>query len=480
MLRSFTKRLPSVYWLVLIVIIIKSVLLPFAEVTDADAVSRSFISEQWMHHPVWMTEGQWAPFHFYLNGMFLWLWDDPALALPFLNILLSAFTLVPFYFFVRREFHPNGALIATIFLAIDPVLFRNSFMAMSETPYLFLLALSLNLLSKGMRNNSNSLIVISGLCFSLASGFRWEAGIVALILVCLLFFRKQWKAGLLLAFTAFIFIVYWSCQSIIMTDDILNSFQWAKKAIASNEIIELQSYLRRIWFFPFSWIIGVGLFPGYFILKYIFRSYKSDFRKKFIINWSIPFWIMLVIIICSCFRGVLLLQHRFSGILVLFSLPFISYYFEDLNKKKIRMAVLFAIFTLGCSFIFNTDGIKPLPRLKDRSIPVATRLIKNHLKKESVLMLDFIGWDNTYYIALNSGLYPDDIIILPEHDFNKEVIEEAFEHHQSGIVLARKKSALFSEIVFNENQFSLSFYPQDLTAEKIEENDKFILFNWEK
>jgi 4-amino-4-deoxy-L-arabinose transferase-like glycosyltransferase len=148
-----------------------------------------------------------------LNGICLMMWNNLIYTLPILNIVLSAFTLVPFYYFVKREFNGHGAMIAAIFLAIDPILFRNSFMALSETPYLFFLVLSLNFLSKAIRENSNVYTMLAGLGMCVASGFRYESGIIALIILALLLLRKHWKQGILFAVFAFIFLLVWAVQS---------------------------------------------------------------------------------------------------------------------------------------------------------------------------------------------------------------------------------------------------------------------------
>ena len=156
------KKIKSIYWIVIVIIIIKLLLLPFVQVCDSDAVSRVFYSISWLENPHWIMSYFWAPFHFYLIGFSLTLWRNTIYVPVIVNILLSGFTLIPFYYFTKREFNNNGAIIATIFLAISPILFRNSLMSLSETPYLFFIVVSMNFLSKGIRTNSNLFFLLYG------------------------------------------------------------------------------------------------------------------------------------------------------------------------------------------------------------------------------------------------------------------------------------------------------------------------------
>jgi hypothetical protein len=270
------------------------------------------------------------------------------------------------------------------------------------------------------------------------------------------------------------------CAKRYAKGDALASFQWAREAVTNNPFTGWESLLRRLWFFPLSWMIGVGPPVAYLIIKYIFKSYKKDQRGKFIINWSIPFWILFLIIIYNCFEGSLLMQHRFSGTLVIFSLPFISFYFNEITARKIRLAIIFGMLTFGLAFVYNTDGVKPVPRLRDQSIQAVSNTINKNLEKESCLILDFVGWDYTYFIALQSQLNPKDIVILPDNYFSGADIEKAVNDHANGIVLIKKDSPFQKETIYQENKLSFTFYSDILAAKKILDNEKFIVLYWNK
>ena len=116
MLKNHANNYSRIYILVIIVLTIKLILLPYSQTVNADAVSRIFNSISWMEKPPWIKTSIWAPFHFYINGIGLFIWNDRVITPKVINILFSSFTLIPFYLFTKREFNKNGALVATIFL----------------------------------------------------------------------------------------------------------------------------------------------------------------------------------------------------------------------------------------------------------------------------------------------------------------------------------------------------------------------------
>ena len=138
------KEIINLFLLVLGVFILKLFLLPITQTNDADAISRIFLSIEWMENPIWIKTDVWGPLHYYLNGIFLSIWEDRVIVPKLINLVLSVAYLIPFYYFTKREFNEKGAIYATILLAFCPVLFGTSFLALSNTPFLFFLILSIN------------------------------------------------------------------------------------------------------------------------------------------------------------------------------------------------------------------------------------------------------------------------------------------------------------------------------------------------
>lgn len=450
-MKSFNRlqSIPKIYLLVFTTLVIKLILLPYSQTINADAVSRIFASQKWMENPEWTTSSIWAPFHFYIHGFALMVWNNTIYTPKIITIIFAVCTLIPFYYLTKREFNKSGAFIASILLAICPILFHNSFLALSETPYLFFLTFSLNTLSKGVREKSIPYLLISGLIMSIASGIRYEAWVMTAILSFVLLVSKNWKDIFFFNFTASLFPIYWLLSNYLETGNPLFSIQgtynWNFEIMGNNENLEFKDYLKRIWFFPFSWVIAIGIPTGFIILKTIFKSYSKKALNSNFILLSLPFFIMLLFYQYNTFKGALLLQHRYIGTLVVLSLPFIAIYFKEFSIKKVKQAFLFSAITISLSFIYNTSHVKPLPRLGEQSSVTIIEKIKTNTNSNSSLIIDFIGWDKSYFIALQSQLDKNDIVIIEgaKHSkIPKNNVLQKLNNYSNGLILLKRNSEL--------------------------------------
>jgi len=462
-------------------LLVKLILLPYAQNTDADAVCRIFNSIEWMRHPTWIMTSVWGPFHYYLIGVGLMVWNNQICSPVLINLILSSITLFPFYFFTRREFNEKGAFIATVFFAISPILFRNSFLALSETPYLFFVAMTMNFLSKAIKEERNHYFTLAGLFITIAAGFRYEAWLLALLFSAPILFSNRWKNIFLFESVALLFPIIWMIQNYVAKNNALYSFAWTANSAINNESMGLESYLRRIWFFPFSWMIALGPPVAFITIKEIVSCYK---RKQFSrISWTIPLLIILLFFFVNAYKGVLLLQHRFTGTLVILSLPFFALYFTEQSLNKIRQAWIFGILTVGLSFVWNTTSVTPLPRLKNRNAEKVTQLIKNEINNSSGLIIDFWEWDNTYYIALQSGL-PSSNMMIVEGAKNSPVPEDGItkvlKEHPEGIIVLRKDSKLFHETKLSGNSLAFNWINTPLPVKNIFENNEVVVLKYSR
>lgn len=461
----------NIYLLVAVIFAIKLLLLPFAQTTHSDAVSRIFTSITWVENPIWITKSIWAPFQFYINGIALMIWDNVIYTPKIVNIIFSCLTLIPFYFFTKREFNKNGAFVATLFLAVSPILFRYSFMALSETPYLFFLVFGLNLLSKGVRNKALLFVILAGISFNIAGGIRYEAWLVTTCVCLVLLLKKQWKYLFVFSLVSSVFPVYWLYISYIETGDFLYGFNgtydWNIGIMGNNNNLNFESYLRRVWFYPFSWIIAVGIPVGHIILRQIINSNK----EKNHLPYSLPFGIMLVVFIFFSLRGTLLLQHHYIGTLVILSLPFCATYFNDIDKRL--KALLFACLTVLLSFIYNTDGISPLPRLENQYPTEIVEEIKPENNHGS-LVIDFIGWQETFFITLNGGYKATDMIVSVDGEnaqIDFENVKAKLNNYPSGYLILKNNSELHNFVIpIIEKQ----------NLEVISNREEVTLYKWSK
>jgi hypothetical protein len=384
------------------------------------------------------------------------IWDNIVYTPKLVNILFSVLTLFPFFFFTKREFNAQGAIIATIFFGICPILFRNSFMGLSETPYLFLLVLSLNLISKALRENCTKSIVLAGLAITLASGFRYEAWFILLLISFILLF-VDWKKALIFGAFAMIFPIVWIYSEWHATGLFPFSIEGnaglkmskGMNVAANNAHLDVESLLRRIWFFPFSWLIAVGIPVAYLLIKPLFVDIFKKSTEKLHKIWALLFVLTLVFFIYNSIQGALLIQHRFIGTLVVFSLPFIAVYFDENHKNGIRKAVIFGALTVGLSFVYNTSGITPIPRLKDQQKAKFINEVNTVLKPNDVLIIDFVGWDYSYYYALRTDLKRSNIILVEDAALSTppiELIDKILAENKTVYILSNKESNLINSL----------------------------------
>ncbi len=412
--------------LVLLILLLKLIILPFSQTVDADSVTRIFLALDWVENPKWISESVWGPLHFYLNGFALAIWKNPVYTPKILNILLSTFSLIPFYYFTKREFNKTGAFITTIFLALSPVLFRNSFFGLSETPYLFFLILSMNWLSKWMKENKTQFLLLSGIAITIASGIRYEAWLIMAIWGLYIFIKYNFKNAFIFSAFALIFPFIWMVQGYLNTGNpfsgIEGNFTWTMDVMNNNANLTFESYLRRIWYFPFIWMISVGPPLAYVLLRDHFQFKKFNHTKFYSNVWILTLIIIFIFVIINSLKGTLLLQARFIGSILIFSLPFAANFFKEDSIKKKKLSVLFLIITVSFSFIYNISNVKPIPRLKNQNAKEIVNEIFKNKGEFTSLYLDDWGWDNTYYVALNSGVNHNNISIISQYSQNSEII----------------------------------------------------------
>lgn len=395
-------------WIIAIAILTRVCVFPFAQTIDADAVSRTFLTLDWMDQPHWIGEGVWLPFHYYLNTIALFIWDDQVYSPALLNSLFSLLTIPAFYQLTKREFDIKGALITTVLFALSPILFRNQFMALSETSYLFFLVHSLNWISRGMKDDRLSDFILAGIFITVASGIRYESWLITAVIGCFLLVRNVRSAFIFGSFAS-LFPISWLASNYLITGDAFSSLSanhhWTLEVMENNANVDVESYLRRIWFFPFSLLIAIGPPAAYFAIKGHFRAIRQ-FNLHFKTLLALLFAVFLCFFIYNSIQGTLLLQHRFIGTLVVFFLPFAAEGFRQLSPTRI---LAHAVVVIALSYVYNVNNISPIPRLKDQ----AKGALYQHIPKATeTLILDDLGWDYTYYYALMSRIDRKKIILI--------------------------------------------------------------------
>ena len=186
---------------------LRLLILPWSQTVHADAVTRIFLSADWLANPHYISSGYWGPLHIYLNALSLWLFSDQVITPKVLNILFVTFSVPPLYWFTKNVFKNRlGATFVALTYVLCPVVVRNSFLGLAEVVYAFFVLLTMHFLEKSFRTKAaNKYVILAGFSITLAAATRYEAWVLIAVftLVCLL--RVGWQSAVLFWMFAMLF-----------------------------------------------------------------------------------------------------------------------------------------------------------------------------------------------------------------------------------------------------------------------------------
>lgn len=472
-MKQHIQKYQEIIVLCLISLLVRLIIMPYAQSTDADATSRVFLARELMDNFRLIMSGHWAPIHHYFNALSLLIIPDNAYGPKVLSILFAVASCIPLYFFTKNEFNKQGAIFVTLIYTFSPVVFKNSFLAMAEVSYAFFILLSLYFLSNGIRlQQKTKYAIYAGLSITIAGGIRYEAWEVMGLFFIVLVLFKQWKMLIPFGLTALIFPVYWMIGNQIQNNDFLYSFHygtnWIDNIAGYNDNLTKAEYVKRLLFFPISW--GLMLTPFITIIL-IITFFKKLFTKKIsrrILIWLIPFLGVLFTYMYSAYKGTLYTQHRFTITLVLFSVPFFAIYFENEKHLKLKKVISYSLIALMIPLSFYWQKIpfnklskisytlsyvlensikddEAIPLINDESTEAISSSINYQLTEKKGLVLDFVGWDKTYYIALNSRASYKNIFLIEGTLNGKvyvDVLNNFIKEHPEGLIMIKAYSEL--------------------------------------
>jgi len=377
---------------------LKLALIPLIDVTDADAYSRIELAHDWIQNPQWISNSVWAPLHFYLIGGALWISNHFYYTPIFLHIILSLIGTWAVYKWLRCWTSNKTAIIFAIAFALSPLLFRNSFLALSLTPFLVFVALALFHISRALNSRSIIPALYAGIFMTLACGFRYEGWLIAVLIPAIFIWKKQYASFFGYGLTAALFPAVWMISCYLSTGDAFYGINGNNEWITQHTNLQTsdlrtEDVLKRIWFFPFSLVITTGpAFMVYLFLKRKSIGPLSDFSKLAIVLTTI----VLCIFITNSIFGSLMHHHRFSGIFLLLLILPIAELCNKVIQTKTAILLIVVNFFLG--FIYNTKGISPIP-IVSGACDDHNSAIYDNLNASSFLIIDFLGWEETYSMA---------------------------------------------------------------------------------
>jgi len=436
-------------------LLIRLAALPFSMTVDADAVSRVFNAWRWLSNPEIITHGTWGPLHTYLIAGTIWFSEDRVIPPILLSIAFSVATVIPMYFFTKKEFGEGASLFVSCVYLFYPVAVRNSLMAVSEVPFVLFVGLSLPLLSMSRHENGSWKHALgAGLALTLAAMLRYEAWVLSPLMWTLL-----WKKPRLLAVfvaSSMLFPIFWMLGNQAYYGDALYSMHetehFALVLEGSNDELTVATMIERIVRYPAALLFG--LTPLIAAMSVVGAALSLIRRKKHAI-WLIPSIGLTVAQFMKTLDGSIFSRPRYGLVLGMLLIPFSAEIFNRVTQETPRR--MLAI-TVVCSMIplsylgrysrlepFIPNGIEAIPRL-ERSTEVlnVSEVISEQIDNgDGGLILDFLSWEDTFYIALMSRLHPDRIFIFPglrHQELDLKRLEEFIDHYGTGVLLLKKGS----------------------------------------
>lgn len=456
------KELKHVVGLVLGLLFLKLILVLFSQTTDPDAVVRILQSKSWLEDPNWIGFDVWGPFNYYLNAFGLWIYNDVVISPKLINILFSVATILPLYGMLRiRQSHLVSILVVVLF-TLSPLILRNSFIAMTETPYLFFVAFSMWQIMRFFTEGQNKHLIGAGLFITIAAGFRYEAWAIMFVFWLILLLKKDFKKSLLFAGIAGVFPLIWLVSNYIYTGDFLWSLKgnnhWTLEVMGTNESVSFEEWARRVWFIPFMFFIGLG--P---VFMYVFLKGGKVSKQKI---WWIPIGFVFVLLMFKSVNGTLLHHPRFVATLLLLCLPIIAGGINWLVERSHwkMYFTLGIVVQLAGSYVYNVDHIEPFPLLKDQKSLECLELIQRIGTEKKCVFIDFIGWEETYYYALLLTRTGNEVYIVGGYDTYDQVEMKFREFAKS-----EGDKWVVSNALLDENEQNCASVNDFYTAQRAEE-----------
>jgi len=432
----------AVWLLFLLALLSRVIAMPFAEVTDADAVTRIYMAEKWLLDPHLISEGIWLPFHHYFNAIALWFWSDSWYSPMLFHSILASLTVFPLYHFTKREFHERGARLAVLVYIFSAVVFHNSFHALSELPNAVFIMFALDQMSLLVREKRIKHAVLAGLYMTIAAGFRYESWmLIAIFSGMLLLFRVPIRSIFVFGFLASIFPLFWMLGNYIAHKDLFfglsGAYHWNVVMEGVNDNIDGVEKIKRLLFFPLSWVMVFSpVLILWLFIRFIRRLIsRSALKSEFI--WMLPFLFLLATFIFKSYEGTLLNQHRFTILPLLLSVPFVALILDPVKAKWMDWlaylsipACFFLSFSLatieGEKWIpsqrienavrqirlstFSTLGA--IPRQTDPFMREVVQRFPRTTKENHGFLGDFWTWEASFYLALRTGKTHQDIYLV--------------------------------------------------------------------
>ena len=457
--KSVKENIIAIGAVAVLMIASRLILMPFANAMGGDAVDRVYIAAQWLHSPSFLMGTIWAPFHFYLIALSLWIFPDILLA-PILEqfLFVTLIAIVAMMLIYKVFGNKKAGMWAALIVVFHPLFIRNSFMALSEIPFNFFLLLTLLFIVLSLKSKHYLWwLLTAGLCANIASGIRYEGWIVVPLLG--IFLWRKWRQLIIYLILSSIFPIFWMVSSYILKGDFLYAINCVHRAIIMEDYAE--PFLKKLFYTPGVVILSFGpiltIIGVWKIIMFI--------RQK---RWDDMKFLSIAIIIAMVFgwrmaTDAMFTLGRYIILPTLLFLPYVALGFDDLwdrmrtlLKKSVLIVCAFGLM-IGTPYITgifsSAVNIKPILRATPDVLDVSSYLSKR-ISSNDAIVVDLIR-NYGRCIALSLRIPVDKVFLYkPLPDFRQPTLNEFVQNKKpSYIILASGKilnmdfSAGFPQII---------------------------------
>ncbi len=316
-------------------------------------------------------------------------------------------------------------------------------------------------LARGMRSpGSYKFEVLAGLSLTLAGMIRFEGWVIIPLLGILLI--RDFKKMVVFGVSAAIFPLAWLVGNQIHYGDALYSMHWSTNwelnIAGNNEGLTWFDYIERTVYFPA--VVFLGLTPVTALLA-IWGAFKALFKKQVSARWLLPLFGLLAAMIVFAIRGSLDIQARYTISFSMILLPYLVWLYREWKLEERKKQIVFGValvLMIPLGYMgnlisparnFYTAAINPIPQLREGSREMAAGVLDAmelyQGDEEYGLISDFYSYRETYYVAVSTGLHPDDIFVAPGvkyEELHVEALERVLTNHPEGMLILLQDSVL--------------------------------------
>jgi hypothetical protein len=501
-----------------VALVARLIALPHAQVEDADATSRLMLGEWANNHGGELSSLQWPALQIYFVSLGQLIFGDRVLGPVILSLLIGAASIIPFYLFTRDVFNREGAFYAALLFTFSPLIFRNSFLPLSEIYHVFFSLITIWSLTNALKKSEKKYwwITLAGISSTIACGGRFEAWVLCGLLGVILLLCREWKLFLIFGFLSAIFPVIWMIYCYEKTGDPFISLEMVRHQNLDigkiNENYDAAKRVYRIIFFPLSWFVAVFPVVAVIIFGMFPRIIRSRKEEPLRLMFSCLFIFFLGFFITQSLKGLLANQHRYTITLVMLSLPLFALWFEkrknSLERKikwKAIVSVVIASLMIPWSFSWQRAPLNILavgnplgynmiaqivvttyremfavPQIKQTELVNITQKIKKDMKPGEGLFIDFWEWNGSYYITQQSppGAHLFCSYYANPHNGDNGRMEAFFRDNPKGQIMLSDYSSISREIKLHGSLMQFDSMPGALMLTQENSKSHFRLFRY--